>query len=77
MSASLMDYAVPFAASLPPIESYLVCTPSPTNPLLTASNCVITPHLAWATTAARERLLRIAVANIEAFLKGSPQNVVN
>jgi carbon-monoxide dehydrogenase large subunit len=33
MSASLMDYAVPFAASLPPVESYLVCTPSPANPL--------------------------------------------
>jgi carbon-monoxide dehydrogenase large subunit len=33
MAASLMDYAVPFAASLPQIESYLVCTPSPTNPL--------------------------------------------
>jgi aerobic carbon-monoxide dehydrogenase large subunit len=33
LSASLMDYAVPFAASLPPIESYLVCTPSPVNPL--------------------------------------------
>jgi carbon-monoxide dehydrogenase large subunit len=33
MAASLMDYAVPFAASLPAIESYLVCTPSPTNPL--------------------------------------------
>ena len=33
MSASLMDYAVPFAASLPPIESYLLCTPSPANPL--------------------------------------------
>ena len=33
MSASLMDYAVPFATSLPPIESYLLCTPSPVNPL--------------------------------------------
>jgi aerobic carbon-monoxide dehydrogenase large subunit len=33
MSASLMDYAVPFAASLPAVESYLVCTPSPVNPL--------------------------------------------
>jgi aerobic carbon-monoxide dehydrogenase large subunit len=33
MSASLMDYAVPFAASLSAIESYLVCTPSPVNPL--------------------------------------------
>jgi aerobic carbon-monoxide dehydrogenase large subunit len=33
MSASLMDYAVPFAASLPSVESYLLCTPSPVNPL--------------------------------------------
>jgi aerobic carbon-monoxide dehydrogenase large subunit len=33
MAASLMDYAVPYAASFPPIESYLVCTPSPANPL--------------------------------------------
>ena len=47
------------------------------NPLLTAENCVITPHLAWATRAARARLMQIAVENIRAFLQGKPQNVVN
>ena len=51
--------------------------PTPDNPLLTARNCFITPHLAWATRAARERLLRIAAENIRAFLAGEPQNVVN
>ena len=50
--------------------------PSPTNPLLTAKNCIITPHLAWATKAARSRLMRIAVENVAAFLKAEPQNVV-
>ena len=47
------------------------------NPLLTAKNCLITPHLAWATRAARARLMRIAVANVAAFLAGTPENVVN
>ena len=51
--------------------------PPATNPLLTAKNCLITPHLGWATRAARERLLQIAVANLRAFLAGHPQNVVN
>lgn len=51
--------------------------PPATNPLLTAKNCLITPHLGWATHAARERLLKIACANIRAFLAGHPQNVVN
>jgi glycerate dehydrogenase len=51
--------------------------PPANNPLLQAKNCLITPHLAWATRAARERLLRIAVANLRAFLDGKPQNVVN
>jgi glycerate dehydrogenase len=46
------------------------------NPLFTAKNCIITPHIAWATKAARQRLLDIAVANVRAFLAGSPQNVV-
>lgn len=46
------------------------------NPLFTARNCIITPHIAWATKAARQRLLDIAVANVRAFLTGSPQNVV-
>jgi glycerate dehydrogenase len=52
--------------------------PPPTNqPLLTAKNCVITPHLAWATRAARSRLMNIAIENIRAFLSGKPQNIVN
>ncbi len=51
--------------------------PSINNPLLSAKNCLITPHIGWATRAARGRLLRVAVANIRAFLAGSPQNVVN
>ena len=47
------------------------------NPLFRAKNCVITPHIAWATRAARERLLGIAVANVAAFQAGRPQNVVH
>ena len=51
--------------------------PPPNHPLLTAKNCIITPHLAWATRAARSRLMHVAVENIRAFVAGSPQNVVN
>jgi len=51
--------------------------PPADNPLLTARNCLITPHLAWATRAARSRLMEVAVQNIRAFLEGKPQNVVN
>lgn len=51
--------------------------PSPDNPLLTAKNCYITPHVAWATTEARERLMQIATENLKSFLKGTPQNKVN
>ena len=50
--------------------------PALDNPLLTAPNCVITPHLAWATAAARQRLMATAVANLQAFLGGTPQNRV-
>ena len=48
-----------------------------TNPLLTAPNCIITPHMAWAPVESRQRLLDTVVANIRAFLDGKPQNVVN
>ena len=51
--------------------------PPADNPLLTAKNCLITPHLAWATRAARSRLMQIAVQNVRAFLQGKPENVVN
>ncbi len=51
--------------------------PDERNPLLKARNCYVTPHIAWATRAARQRLLDIAVDNVAAFLAGKPKNVVN
>lgn len=51
--------------------------PHADNPLLTAKNCYITPHIAWATAEARERLMTIAVSNVKAFINGKPENVVN
>lgn len=47
------------------------------NPLLTAKNMIITPHIAWATKEARSRLMAIAVENATAFIAGNPVNVVN
>jgi glycerate dehydrogenase len=51
--------------------------PPPGNPLLRAKNCFVTPHIAWATRAARQRLLDTVVANVRSFLAGTPQNIVN
>lgn len=51
--------------------------PPADHPLLRARNCLITPHLAWGTQAARRRLMKIAVDNVRAYLGGKPQNVVN
>ncbi len=51
--------------------------PKANNPLLTAPNCIITPHIAWATKEARMRLMNIAIENLAKFLKDSPQNVAN
>ena len=47
------------------------------NPLLTAKNCIMTPHIAWASKEARQRLMNSTVENLEAFLGGNPINVVN
>ncbi|WP_396600463.1 D-2-hydroxyacid dehydrogenase [Algibacter sp. R77976] len=47
------------------------------NPLLQAKNCIITPHIAWASRAARARLMQTTVENLKAFLEGNPVNVVN
>lgn len=50
--------------------------PAPDNPLLRAPHCVVTPHLAWATAAARQRLIQIAAANLRAYLAGKPVHQV-
>lgn len=47
------------------------------NPLLTAPNCIITPHISWAPKESRQRLMNIAVDNVKQFLAGEPVNVVN
>ncbi len=47
------------------------------NPLLTAKNCLITPHISWAPKESRKRLMDIAVSNLQEFLKGTPKNIVN
>ena len=51
--------------------------PAKDNPLLKVENAYITPHIAWATVEARQRLMDICVENIKAFINGNPQNVVN
>jgi len=51
--------------------------PPPNNPLLDAPNCLITPHIAWYATEARQRLMQIAADNLAAFFAGRPTNVVS
>ncbi|MES2461567.1 MAG: NAD(P)-dependent oxidoreductase [Armatimonadota bacterium] len=51
--------------------------PEPNNPLLSAPNTILTPHLGWASRPARERLVAISAANLQGFLNGAPQNVVS
>jgi glycerate dehydrogenase len=51
--------------------------PTEGNVLIGVKNCIITPHNAWASFASRQRLLNITLQNVKAFLKGTPQNVVN
>ena len=63
----LGGYATDVLSSEPPLEE---------NPLFTAPNCYMTPHIAWATVEARQRLLQIVVENIVAFQDGTPQNRV-
>lgn len=59
------------------IDVLTVEPPPAGNPLFTAKNCILTPHIAWATHGARERLMNIVVENVRAFLAGTPINVVN
>jgi glycerate dehydrogenase len=51
--------------------------PNENNPLLSAKNCIITPHNAWISREARQRIIDISAKNIEAFLQGKPVHVVN
>lgn len=51
--------------------------PKADNPLLAAKNCFITPHIAWATAEARERLMSIAIENVKSYIAGNPTNIVN
>jgi glycerate dehydrogenase len=59
------------------IDVLSVEPPAKDNPLFSAKNCIITPHIAWATKEARGRLMDITVQNLRAYLNGLPINVVN
>ena len=47
------------------------------NPLLTAKNTIITPHISWAAQAARQRIMDATIENVKSFIAGEPMNVVN
>ena len=51
--------------------------PPAEHPLLHAQNCIVTPHVGWATFQARKRLIKVLCGNVRAFLAGNPVNVVN
>jgi glycerate dehydrogenase len=51
--------------------------PSADNPLLRSPGCLVTPHMAWASLAARQRIMKTTAENVRAFLNGAPINVVN
>jgi glycerate dehydrogenase len=73
LATALNDGAIAGAA----LDVLSVEPPGPDNPLLSAKNCIITPHIAWATKAARSRLMGIAIGNVSAFIEGAPVNVVS
>ncbi|MEO8369396.1 MAG: D-2-hydroxyacid dehydrogenase [Candidatus Solibacter sp.] len=63
----LAGAAVDVLSAEPPAES---------NPLLSARNCLVTPHIAWATREARARLMDLAIGNISGWISGNPVNVI-
>ena len=72
--AEALDKGVIAAAAVDVLSSE---PPKGDNPLLTAKNIWIPPHIGWAPKEARVRLLKVTEENLEAFAKGEPQNVVN
>ena len=63
-----------FAAGLDVVSTEPI---RPDNPLKTAKNTIITPHISWAAQAARQRIMDITVDNVKSYIEGHPQNVVN
>lgn len=61
------------AAGLDVVSTEPICRE---NPLLGAKNCIITPHISWASKESRQRLMDIAIDNLQSFLNGSPKNIV-
>jgi glycerate dehydrogenase len=72
--ASALDRGVIAGAALDVLSSE---PPSSDNPLLRARNCIVTPHIAWTSLAARRRLLEVTADNVRALLAGQPIHVVN
>jgi glycerate dehydrogenase len=72
LAAALFEGPIAGAA----LDVLSVEPPSPVHPLFATPNCILTPHQAWATHAARRRFLNITAANLRAFLEGHPCNVV-
>ena len=69
LTSGKVAYATVDVASTEPIRA--------DNPLLSAPNCIITPHISWATKEARERIMQMTADNVKAFMDGKPTNVVN
>ena len=69
LTSGKVAYAAVDVASTEPIKA--------DNPLLHAPNCIITPHISWATKEARERIMQTTADNVRSFIEGKPENVVN
>ena len=69
LTSGKVAYAAVDVASTEPIAAE--------NPLLHAPNCIITPHISWATKEARERIMQTTADNVKSFIAGKPENVVN
>lgn len=69
LTSGRVAYAAVDVASTEPIRA--------DNPLLTAPNCIITPHISWATKEARARIMQMTAENVKSFIDGKPMNVVN